>query len=105
MNLTVEYQPITELFRNAHTEGRHFLYEFEVYNLLSLSGSETPPKCSFIPRNAKPMEEEIMSLPGEKAVLKIISPKRCSAFAFALLQKRTIRRKCLASPPPNCLNA
>ncbi|MFQ8890701.1 MAG: acetate--CoA ligase family protein, partial [Bilophila wadsworthia] len=64
----------TELFRNAHTEGRHFLYEFEVYNLLSLSGSETPPKCSFIPRNAKPMEEEIMSLPGEKAVLKIISP-------------------------------
>ena len=69
MNLTVEYQPITELFRNAHTEGRHFLYEFEVYNLLSLSGSETPPKCSFIPRNAKPMEEEIMSLPGEKAVL------------------------------------
>ena len=28
MNLTVEYQPITELFRNAHTEGRHFLYEF-----------------------------------------------------------------------------
>ncbi|MFR8056040.1 MAG: acetate--CoA ligase family protein [Bilophila wadsworthia] len=74
MNLTVEYQPITELFRNAHTEGRHFLYEFEVYNLLSLSGSETPPKCSFIPRNAKPMEEEIMSLPGEKAVLKIISP-------------------------------
>ena len=74
MNSTVEYQPITELFRNAHTEGRHFLYEFEVYNLLSLSGSETPPKCSFIPRNAKPMEEEIMSLPGEKAVLKIISP-------------------------------
>ena len=66
MNLTVEYQPITELFRNAHAEGRHFLYEFEVYNLLSLSGSETPPKCSFIPRNAKPMEEEIMSLPGER---------------------------------------
>lgn len=30
--------------------------------------------------------------------------KRCSAFAFALLQKRTIRRKCLASPPPSCLN-
>ena len=24
MNLTVEYQPITELFRNAHTEGGIF---------------------------------------------------------------------------------
>ena len=57
MNLTVEYQPITELFRNAHTEGRHFLYEFEVYNLLEALRFETPPKCSCV-RNAKPMEEE-----------------------------------------------
>ena len=74
MNLTVEYEPIAELFRNAHAEGRRFLYEYEVYRLLGLSGSETPPKCVFIPRNAKPAEEEIMSLPGEKAVLKIVSP-------------------------------
>lgn len=74
MNLTVEYQPITELFRHAHAEGRHFLYEYEVYRLLGLSGSETPPKCVFIPRSSKPAEEEIMSLPGDKAVLKIVSP-------------------------------
>ena len=56
MNLTVEYEPIAELFRNAHAEGRRFLYEYEVYRLLGLSGSETPPKCVFIPRNAKPAE-------------------------------------------------
>ena len=43
MNLTVAYEPITELLRNAYAEGRQFLYEYEVYNLLSLSGSETPP--------------------------------------------------------------
>lgn len=74
MNLTVEYEPIAELFRNAHAEGRSFLYEYEVYNLLALSGSETPPKCLFIPRSSKPAEEEILSLPGDKAVLKIVSP-------------------------------
>ena len=58
MNLTVAYEPITELLRNAYAEGRQFLYEYEVYNLLSLSGSETPPKCSFIPRNARLADEE-----------------------------------------------
>ena len=65
MNLTVAYEPITELLRNAYAEGRQFLYEYEVYNLLSLSGSETPPKCSFIPRNARLADEEVMAMPGE----------------------------------------
>ena len=74
MNLTVAYEPITELLRNAYAEGRQFLYEYEVYNLLSLSGSETPPKCSFIPRNARLADEEVMAMPGDKAVLKIVSP-------------------------------
>ena len=74
MHLKVEYQAITELFRKAAQEGRGFLYEYEVYNLLALSGSETPPRCAFIPKNARPVEEEIMALPGERAVLKIVSP-------------------------------
>ena len=74
MHLKVEDQAITELFRKAAQEGRGFLYEYEVYNLLALSGSETPPRCAFIPKNARPVEEEIMALPGERAVLKIVSP-------------------------------
>ena len=74
MHLKVEYQAIMELFRKAAQEGRGFLYEYEVYNLLALSGSETPPRCAFIPKNARPVEEEIMALPGERAVLKIVSP-------------------------------
>ena len=74
MHLKVEYLAITELFRKAAQEGRGFLYEYEVYNLLALSGSETPPRCAFIPKNARPVEEEIMALPGERAVLKIVSP-------------------------------
>lgn len=74
MQLTIEYQAITDLFRKTAQEGRRFLYEYEVYTLLSLSGSETPPRCAFIPKNARPVEEEVMALPGEKAVLKIVSP-------------------------------
>lgn len=74
MQLSVEYQPITELFQQAHADGRNILFEHEVYTLLRLSGAETPPKCVFIPKGARPEEETVMSLPGERAVLKIVSP-------------------------------
>lgn len=74
MNLTVAYETITDLFRTAVLEGRHFLYEYEVYNLLRFSGAETPPRYAFLARGARPVDEEVMALPGEKAVLKIVSP-------------------------------
>jgi hypothetical protein len=37
----------------------HWTYEYEVYSLLSRSGSETPPKCNFIPRGTRPSDEEL----------------------------------------------
>lgn len=74
MHLSVQYQPIIELFRQAHAEGRTMLFEHEVYTLLHLSGAETPPKCVFIPKGARTDEEAVLSLPGERAVLKIVSP-------------------------------
>ncbi len=74
MSLTIQYQPITELFIQAHRDGRNFLYEHEVYGLLALSGSETPPKSLFIPRSVRLPEEEVMAMPGDRAVLKIVSP-------------------------------
>ncbi len=74
MSLTVAYQTIADLFARAYHDGRNFLYEHEVYGLLALSGSETPPKSLFIPRTARLPEEESMAMPGEKAVLKIVSP-------------------------------
>ena len=72
--LAIEFDHITELFRAAEEDGRNFLFEYEVYNLLSLSGAETPPKSILIPKGTRPCEEELMALPGEKAVLKIVSP-------------------------------
>jgi acyl-CoA synthetase (NDP forming) len=74
MDLSIDYSSITDTFVRASQEGRDFLYEYEVYSLLARSGAETPPKSSFIPRGARSSDEELMDLPGEKAVLKIVSP-------------------------------
>lgn len=74
MDLSIDYSSITDTFVRASQEGRDFLYEYEVYSLLARSGAETPPKSSFIPRGARSSDEELMALPGAKAVLKIVSP-------------------------------
>ncbi|BCL60263.1 CoA-binding protein [Desulfomarina profundi] len=74
MDLSIDFAGITELMHGAHGEGRSFLFEYEVYSLLSRSGAETPPKSIFLPRGARFSDEELMALPGEKVVLKIVSP-------------------------------
>lgn len=73
-DLPIHFDAITELFFSAQAEGRFFLYEYEVYDLLARSGAETPPKSILIPRGARPSDDELMALPGEKVVLKIVSP-------------------------------
>lgn len=74
MNLHIDFDSITRLLSSASEEGRDYLYEYEVYNLLSRSGAETPPRSIFIPCGARPSEDEMMALPGDKVVLKIVSP-------------------------------
>ncbi|WP_320007717.1 acetate--CoA ligase family protein [Maridesulfovibrio sp.] len=70
----ISFEAISTLFSNADNEGRDFLYEYEVYNLLANSGAETPPASILLPRGARFSDEELTSLPGDKAVLKIVSP-------------------------------
>jgi len=70
----IDFEGLTARLSEAHRDGRAFLYEYEVYNFLSCLGAETPPKCNLIQRGYIPSDEEIMALPGDKAVLKIISP-------------------------------
>ena len=74
MELSIDFTGITQLLTSAHDEGRGFLYEFETYDLLARSGAETPPKCHFIRRGARPTQEILDALAGEKVVLKIVSP-------------------------------
>jgi len=71
----INYDALTERLRQAHKEGRSFLYEYEVYDFLSNLGAETPPQCALIFQGMQqPSDKEIMGLPGDKAVLKIVSP-------------------------------
>ncbi len=74
VDLPIDFNSITDAFARAGQDGRDFLYEYEVYSLLARSGAETPPKSSFIPKGARSSDEELMAMPGEKAVLKIVSP-------------------------------
>jgi acyl-CoA synthetase (NDP forming) len=74
IDLQIDFDAINALFKSAQEEGRTHLYEYEVYNLLGRSGAETPPKCILIPRGARPSDEELQALPGEKVVLKVVSP-------------------------------
>lgn len=74
MDLSIDFDTISGMFEAAFAEGRNFLYEYEVYSLLSRSGAETPPQCNFIPRGSKPSDRTLSSLPGDKTVLKIVSP-------------------------------
>ncbi len=69
----VHFDVITDLFRQAHRDGRDFLFEYEVYDLLAESGAETPPKCTLIPKGARLPESELAALPGDRVVLKIVS--------------------------------
>jgi len=73
-SVAIEFDAISDLFRSAREEGRDYLFEYEVYNLLGRSGAETPPKCILLPRGARSSDDELNALPGEKVVLKIVSP-------------------------------
>lgn len=72
--LSIDFDAITELFRGADEQGRDALFEHETYELLSRSGAETPPRTKVLSKGSRPSDEELMAIPGEKIVLKIISP-------------------------------
>ncbi len=72
--LSIDFDAITGLFEKAADDNRDFLYEQETYELLRLSGAETPPQTLFLPKGSRPSDDELLLMPGEKVVLKIVSP-------------------------------
>jgi acyl-CoA synthetase (NDP forming) len=70
----IDFPAKTRLFQGAANEGRQFLFEHEVYDLLRNLGSETPPRNLLLGAGTRPSDEELLSLPGDKVVLKIVSP-------------------------------
>ncbi|NTW88732.1 MAG: CoA-binding protein, partial [Desulfobulbaceae bacterium] len=72
--LNIDFQTITGLFDEAKRQGRDFLFEYETYRLLAGSGSETPPRTHLLVKGSRPSDEELSTMPGDKVVLKIVSP-------------------------------
>ena len=72
-DLSVDFQAITRLFSVAREQGRDTLFEYETYELLSSSGAETPPRTHLLLKGTRPSNEELMAMPGESVVLKVVS--------------------------------
>jgi len=72
--VAIDYDAITNLFATAHRQGRDFLFEQETYALLSSSGAETPPRTNLLAKGSRPSDEELLVMPGEQVVLKVVSP-------------------------------
>jgi len=69
-----EAHAFESLLYNAYEEGRSQLYEHEVYRLIELVGAITPPRYTFIPKGSTLSEEALAFYPGDKVVLKLVSP-------------------------------
>ena len=74
MKLNIDFNRIDSIFKAADNAGRNQLFEYENYAMLSAFGAESVPRTLFwLPGDQLP-NEDIESFPGQKVVLKIVSP-------------------------------
>lgn len=71
---SAETQAIDQILKNAYEHGRRQLFEHEVYNLVELAGAISPPRHVFIPVGMTVTKDTLAQFPGDKVVLKIVSP-------------------------------
>lgn len=69
------FDSIERLFDRAVASGRRRLLEHECYELLELTGAEAAPVHRLIPAGQAPTPADLEAIPGEKVVLKIVSPE------------------------------
>ncbi|HSN54181.1 MAG TPA: acetate--CoA ligase family protein [Candidatus Sulfomarinibacteraceae bacterium] len=70
----VDFRRIERLFRRADGDGRTRLYEPECYELLTATGAEAVPASRLVPVDLRPTADDLEAIPGDKVVLKIVSP-------------------------------
>ncbi|MGD9216960.1 MAG: CoA-binding protein, partial [Desulfobacteraceae bacterium] len=73
VDLSIDFDAITQLFKLADEQGRDYLFEYETYALLQRSGAETPPRTHLLAKGSRPSDEQLAAMPGDKVVLKIVS--------------------------------
>ncbi len=63
-----------DLCLNAVAQGRNTLLEHELYGLLQAGGVKTP-RFFLIPKDGTDIREHLQTLPGDKVVVKVVSPQ------------------------------
>lgn len=70
-----EIQAFERSLVRAYEEGRRQLYEHEVYKLVEIVGAISPPRYVFVPRDGMISAEALQAFPGDRVVLKVVSPQ------------------------------
>lgn len=71
---SMDFEVIEGIFRAAQADQRSALLEHECYRLLAEIGAEAAPDHILIPADAHPTPGDLEAIPGEKVVLKVVSP-------------------------------
>ncbi|HVP11135.1 MAG TPA: indolepyruvate oxidoreductase subunit beta [Phycisphaerae bacterium] len=71
---SAEAQAINQIIEAAYQQGRRQLFEHEVYSVVGLAGAISPPHHVFIPNGMSVTKETLAQFPGNKVVLKVVSP-------------------------------
>ncbi len=69
-----EAQAFESTLLSVYEEGRKALFEHEVYKLVELVGAIEPPRYVFVPKGGMITPEALGQYPGERVVLKVVSP-------------------------------
>lgn len=69
----MNFRKMLEIFEAAERDGRNFLLEHEVYEVLRLAGIHTP-RYFVLKKGEKPKKSDLSALGSAEVVIKIISP-------------------------------
>jgi acyl-CoA synthetase (NDP forming) len=71
--MRVHFEKINDVFRSAENEGRNFLLEHEVYQILRQVGIKTP-KCLFVKKGQRIKQEDLAKFRKSALVVKVVNP-------------------------------
>jgi acyl-CoA synthetase (NDP forming) len=71
--MKINFVKIEKIFGEAEKDGRNFLLEYEVYQVLEAAGIQTP-SFHFIKKGERAKEKDLAQLGTEYVVLKIVAP-------------------------------
>jgi len=71
---SVDFERVQRILERAFRDGRESLFEHECYDLLAATGAEAAPDSRLIPVGSHPTARDLEAIPGDRVVLKIVSP-------------------------------